>query len=729
MLSIADPIVTETGHVLYRDDADVQRFYTLPSALTLARAEDGASRFMLVFYQGDVPERGARLVAAFSPDFPDVTLDAGAGGADMYPRIEGVAFWGGEMALAWPGFESPPCLVENVAGSILTAEVSLSQDEARLLRQTLKAGGVSISVRARLSYISATRPLPGRARINLHVAAQALRDSIGDEEVEGTRLRHLLSSLPPEALRFEPVADPPMPSILPEETTLMLAPLVAARIAEIRVRGLTFELSSFRLLDPEQIPNAELTVDLSRSKSWQGVWEGEWSLSAFYQEVEQAGELSRYFPEVSNIPPVGTVNVLVENLLPVDGRCLDEVMVTLRHKRLGSLEEDVFKTGFRATSAPVVQHRIPKIAFTDFVYHYLVQVRLAAEEPSAPGARLFPEQPQWLSSSAPILRVGHTYLPLTFAYLAAQPEVFDHVARVDIEVAAADDDEPRVIRQVALTPEETYRWVTLPQDAFANHRLRWRALLHAEVSGQGKTIVGTWQMEASLRALVTLAHVLPRQPLRVEVEVISGSIDEVEAVQCELASGRVGPLSGAADVRWTFVADEMRAFAVWPQSIFDAGVSYRYAIVVADPGKLWTEWRYQTDMRVTMKVEDDFYATRTISLTLAAPWSQRNSPDASTTAGEIIFAEVHLQMPTTSSPQSVSHTFDKTNVGTELRWKIRTRKDENQYVYEVHALAADGQMLKFGPFESEADRVSLELYRIRVSDTSPAEFGLRTVKE
>jgi hypothetical protein len=282
---------------------------------------------------------------------------------------------------------------------------------------------------------------------------------------------------------------------------------------------------------------------------------------------------------------------------------------------------------------------------------------------------------------------------------------------------------------VALTPEETYRWVTLPQDAFANHRLRWRALLHAEVSGQGKTIVGTWQMEASLRALVTLAHVLPRQPLRVEVEVISGSIDEVEAVQCELASGRVGPLSGAADVRWTFVADEMRAFAVWPQSIFDAGVSYRYAIVVADPGKLWTEWRYQTDMRVTMKVEDDFYATRTISLTLAAPWSQRNSPDASTTAGEIIFAEVHLQMPTTSSPQSVSHTFDKTNVGTELRWKIRTRKDENQYVYEVHALAADGQMLKFGPFESEADRVSLELYRIRVSDTSPAEFGLRTVKE
>jgi hypothetical protein len=727
MLSIADPIVTQSGQTLYRDDVDVQRFYVFPSALTLARAEDGSSRFMLLFYQGDFPERGARLVAAFSPDFPDVTLGTDPAHADMNPRIEGVAFWGGEMAFAWPGFDSAPCLIENIDGGILTAEVSLSQDEARLLRQTLKSGGVSVSVRARLSYMTATRPLPLRVRINLRLAAQALRDSVGDEEVQGTRLRHLLSSLSTEALQFERAAVPPMPAIPPEETTLMIAPLVAARITETRVHGLTFDLSSFRLIDPEQIPDAELTVDLSRSKPWQGVWEGDWSLSAFYQEVEQAGTLSRYFPEVLTIPPVGMVNVLVENLLPVDGRCLDEVLVTLRHKRLGSLEEDVFKTGFRATSAPVVQHCIPKIAFTDFVYQYLVQARLAVADPSVPGARLLPEQPQWLSSSAPILRIDHTYLPLTFAYLAAQPEVFNHVARVDIEVAPAGSDEPRGIRQVALTPGETYRWVTLPQDTFANNRMRWRAALHAETSGQGKTVVATWQTEASLRAQVTLAHVLPRQPLRVEVEVMSDSFDAVEAVKCELASGHVQPLTAAADVRWTFVADETRAFAVWPQSVFDEGVSYRYAIVVAGPGELWTEWRYQTDMRVTMKVEDDFYATRTISLTLAAPWSQRSSPDASTNTGEIIFAEVHLQTPLTASPQSASYTFDKTNIGTELRWKIRTRKDEQQYVYEVHALAADGQMLKFGPFQSEEDRVSLELYRIRMSDTSPTEFGLRTV--
>jgi len=128
-----------------------------------------------------------------------------------------------------------------------------------------------------------------------------------------------------------------------------------------------------------------------------------------------------------------------------------------------------------------------------------------------------------------------------------------------------------------------------------------------------------------------------------------------------------------------------------------------------------------------MNVEDEFYATRTISLTLSAPWSQRNSSDASTNTGEIIFAEVHLQLPTRSSPQSASHTFDKTNIGTELRWNVRRLKDQHRYTYEVQALAADGQMLKFGPFESEADRLALELYRIRVSDTSPTKFGLRPV--
>jgi hypothetical protein len=226
---------------------------------------------------------------------------------------------------------------------------------------------------------------------------------------------------------------------------------------------------------------------------------------------------------------------------------------------------------------------------------------------------------------------------------------------------------------------------------------------------------------------VTLVEVLPREPLWVEVEVVRAGIDEVGAVTCELASGLIDQFTGTADVRWTFVADERRTFAVWPKAVFDAGVSYRYAIVVGELGELWTAWRYQTDVRVTMKVEDDFYATRTISVSLAAPWSQRNSPDTSTDAGEIIFAEVHLQIPTLTSPQSTSYTFDKTNVGTERRWKIRTRKDERRYAYEVHALTADGRMLQFGPFESDGERVSLEIYRVRVSDTSPPEFGLRTL--
>jgi hypothetical protein len=82
--------------------------------------------------------------------------------------------------------------------------------------------------------MTATRPLPFRARINLHVAAQALRNRIGDEEVQGTRLRHALSSLSMEALWVEPMADLPVPSVLSEETMRVIAPLVAARIAETR---------------------------------------------------------------------------------------------------------------------------------------------------------------------------------------------------------------------------------------------------------------------------------------------------------------------------------------------------------------------------------------------------------------------------------------------------------------------------------------------------------------
>jgi hypothetical protein len=419
------------------------------------------------------------------------------------------------------------------------------------------------------------------------------------------------------------------------------------------------------------------------------------------------------------------VNVLIENLLPVDGRSLDEVLVTLRHKRLGSLEEEVFEAGFAATSPPVVQHRIPRIAFTNFAYQYQVRMRLSGEDPSLPGVRVLPEQPQWLSSSASILRVGDEHLPFTVGYVAARPEVFDHVARVDVEVAPAAASELGPIKQVTLTPEESYRWVLLPQEAFATKRLQWRAVLHDNAFGQGKTVLGTWQTEASLRALVTLAQVFPREPLWVEVKVVGVSLDEVGAVTCELASGHVDRLTGTAEVRWTFVDDETRTFAVWPNSIFDAGFSYRYAIVLADVGELWTDWRYQTDARVTMNVEDDFYATRTISVSLVAPWSQRNSPDSSSQAGEIIFAEVHLQTPMAASPQTASYTFDQTNIGRELRWKVRTRKDAKKYAYEVHALTADGRMLQFGPFESDAERIALEIYRVRVSDTSPAEFDLR----
>jgi hypothetical protein len=43
----------------------------------------------------------------------------------------------------------------------------------------------------------------------------------------------------------------------------------------------------------------------------------------------------------------------------------------------------------------------------------------------------------------------------------------------------------------------------------------------------------------------------------------------------------------------------------------------------------------------------------------------------------------------------------------------------------VDLLTADGRLLSFGPFEAGLDTIDLEIYRERIGDDAPAEFGVK----
>jgi hypothetical protein len=729
MLTFANPVETAGGATLYRDDYAPKRFYSLPSRLSLARSESGEGRFTLLFYQEDAPERGARMVAAFTPLFPK--LDAATLPAGLGPdcRVESVGFTGGDIRFRWLGLEGDPVIVNNSSGDCFWSDLSLSQYQAQLLRQTLKLGAETVLVLARLSYSVAIQPQPARVRIRLRQAAQQLRSRVGQDELTGETLCQWLPHLPSDAVKCESVGGEGGSLTLTADSVQVIAPLLAAQIADPQDKALVFSLQSFKLRPLELTETAELMFDLSRPRTRQCLWEGEWSLSGFYAEVMQDGSVARYFPEILSLPPVGMVDLLIENLLPMDAQCIEEVGVKVRYRRLGSLEEAVFRATFGAFSSAVVCCSVPKIALTDFSYWYQAQVLLAQEESSHPGVRLFPEHLEWTAGREPFIRIGAELLPFTLAYVAIRPEVFAHAPRVDVEIAAADSSEPQAVRAVTLLPSAPHRWITLDSARFGNRTMRWRPVMHADPSGNGQVISGWWQTEGSLNAVVTLAHVYPRTPMRIQATALFLSVAEVRGVICEITMRSVAPdaPSGVADLRHTFITEEVHDFVLWPESIFDTGFSYRYGIDVGGTQPIWAVWRQPTEPRILMNVLEEFYATRTICVGLRGPWSELAGPNPAKLAGEILFAEVNLNSPLGGQSQSKCCTFDKSNIGTEFSWKARMHKGEKRISYEVNVLTVDGRSLSFGPFETDQERLSMEVCAVQVSDGLPAEFSFRSL--
>jgi hypothetical protein len=728
MLTESNAIRTPAGHILYHDDADPSRLYILPSEVGVKRTMDGSAEFTLLFYQEDFPERGARLVAAFAPVFPEIDAEHLAELNLVAANVDGVAFTGGEVNVSCEGFAGQACIVSQIARGSFHVEISLSREEARLLRQLLRAGSETVRVRACLAYEVAREPLPARVRVGLRAVHHEVRNTLGSDALTGSRFCQLLVGMPPAALRVEPTGSALAADIpFSEDLARIVAPIILPRVASTTSPGVIFNTLRVTLLEADQVPDGELIIDLSRTRSWQSTWEGNWSLSGFYQQTLDSGHAAKYFPEVLSLPPVGNVDLLIENLLPVDGQCIDKVMVNVRYRRLGLLEEAVFETEFDRDSPPVARWTVQRIAMTDFSYRYHVQVRLAQEDPSHPGARLVPRTQQWSIARDPILRVGFESFPYALAHLRALPEVFTYVARVDIEIAPLAASDSKEVQRATLSAAHSSQWVTLDPSHFPRATLRWRPLLHSETSGDGQIVAGPWQVEDSLSATVTLMHVYPRQPIRIRAEAKFADINEVTGVICEVESGQPSAEAQSIipDLTTSFSTEGTRDLILWPKSIFEQGFSFRYGIQVPDANMVWTNWRYQTEPKIEMIIEDEFYTTRIIRTTLKAPWSQRNGPDPSTRDPEIIFVELHLRTPQATGSQCTSFTFDKTNAGTEVRWKVRSRKDQQLGRFEVLALSADGRMLSFGPFEFDQEQLSIEIFVVRSGDTEPPEFGMR----
>lgn len=729
MLTLLDPIQTTEGVVLYRDDSAPERFYVLPLGLAPRRNAQGHSDFTLLFYQSDFAERGARLNACFTPLYPAVHVAAVPELAALGDRasVEGVSFLFGAAELLASGLPAQPDLGVDAAAGRIRTELSLPQESARSLLLQLPLASESVRLQTCLAYAVATPPMSALLRVDLRATHAALWQAGGGSLSYG-RLCQLLQTLPDSALRVEPIS-PSRGQALPlsEEQALTVAPLLCRQLAAIDAGQPLFLGTTVALREAAQIPEGELTLDLRRPRSRAAEWRSEWSLSAFYSECVQAGRLAEYFPQVLHLPPVGTVQLLIENRLPIDNRCIDKVSVKVRHRRLGSLEESVFETHFASDTPPVAQCAIPRIAMTEFAYHYQAQIRLAEDDPTHPGQRLIPKTPAWRLASQPILQVGAPDFPFALAYLRASPEIFSYVARADIEVAAADDGEPQPLLTVSLSPQVPYRWGLLDPVRFAGGRLRWRAVLHADAAGGGRAVKSAWQAENSLAATVTLSHVYPQRARRIVAQAQFSDLVGVQGVTCQFLSG--APPSGdsqvVAGLQATLLSEDSRVIHLWPQSIFEEGFSYRYRVEGAGAELGFTDWRHQASDEVIMAVADDFYATRTIRAALRAPWSLRGGPDPATRDAEILFAELHVRTPSTADQASESFTFDNSNRGAEVAWTLRQHRGEGRVQLEILVLTADGRMLTFGPYETAQDRIQIEIYRRHVSDSDPAEFDVR----
>lgn len=743
MLTKEDPVQTAGGLLLYRDDADGQRLHVLPVGMALAQRADGRPDFTLLYYQEDLPQRGARWVARFTPTFPAINPAEVAARMGGPVQVEPVRVVGGDVSLTWAGFGSAPCVLYESAGGF-RSEISLTREQARSLRQQLAADAETVRVRARWLYDVARAPLAAVARVDLRAAHRALRDCAdADAALPYARVRELLRTLP--ALRPTGLAQPAGPmrftdDALMDQVVRIVAPVLCAHIAVPDTTSMLLDDTRITLLKDGAVPEGELGIDLTRTRSWQEVWTGEWSLSAFYRAALASGVRGECFPEVLSLPPVGKVDVLIENLLPVDGRCIDRVTVKVRQRRLGSLEEALFETTFGPDSPPVVHCPMQHIAMTDFSYRYQVQVRLLDEDPTGPGFKLLPADPGFVTSRDPIVRVGTESIGRSLAFLRAQPEIFaphsaGGVGHVEIDVAPLANGDPVAVRRIALTAAQPFRYVALPADLFPAGGLCWRAILHPPSASPGAVVTGPWQREGRLAVTVTRTDVYPREPMRIRARLLWADLPDIQCVTCQLKSG-VLPSDTTAVVpdqtcEFQSGQEDERTLILWPHSIFERTeqgepqFGYRYKIDVAGADLGYTAWRQQTSPELIMPIADDFYVTRTLAIEVRAPWSERGGPDPASRDAEILFAEVQVQLPGGEGSASQTFTFDKTSAGRGAQCKVRSRRGSERVRCDLVVLTADGRMLNFGPYDLARDQQTIEIYRVRVSDGEAPEFGAR----
>lgn len=716
-------ITTEGGITLYLDSVNSRRFYSLPTHLDLATDDEGNYRFSLLFYQEDFPERGARLVMVLQPIYPQLNSEdiTNAVGADA--EIIGIPFEDGEIII-WPEFMIASGAVQKVMNGRIYLEIGLSQAQASTLRQLFDIGEKNVRVCTRMAYGQNTEPLPVKAHINLRQTCTSLNVQANEEIVTGRRLRALIAELPESAIKLQGQSEivSLTKSELLRKCTLALAPLIAASMTELESDGLTFDDKSFRLLRTDQIEDAEIWLDLSRPRPWMNTWQGEWSLSDFRKQVEADDKVEQYFPEVLKISPVELVPVLVENLLTITPKTVQKVQVTLKHQRLGSLEEDIFDAHFTSNSPPVVQHKIPAIAFTPFRYQSKVQLLVAPENPEA-WPEALPPNPQWEENDQPLIRISKQYLPYAVVYASARAGVFQFVGLADIEIAAADLESPVVLGRLVLTVSQTSQSLLIRSLPSSSQKMCWRPVLYQDPEGISEPLVGEWRTENKLWAILDTWDVFPHKPQKILVIVHKGNIPEIRFVTVQLRSGSKLENNRESEVSRIFFNDESQTFTLWPESIFDRDFMYRYGLTLPE-GEYWSKWKIGKGDKVEINVAGEFYSKRTIEVTMQAPWSERRSPDPSSRAGEIIYAEVHLKYSGTSDTQSKSLTFDADNKGICLKWNMRARQSAKNFSYEVHVLSVDGRLINLGTYETDKEKLNLEIFRTHVSDSAPAEFDI-----
>lgn len=728
MFAQGQPILLSDGVICYADDADPHRFYCLPSGLSVATDNEGHYRFSLLFYQEDFPERGARLVIVLRPTFPQPSPMAIESVLGSDAEIVGMPFDGGFVQFVWPAIADSPEPIWTVQSNLIQMETSLSQAQGSMLRQLFHANTESVRVLVRLAYPLVTESLPATTRVNLRQLSARMRDQASNDDLSGLQLRTLIAGLPESALEFsrgEPLASLSRQDAL-WRCTPALGPWIAATTADLLAAGLTFDDHRFRLRPTDQVEDAELWIDLSQRRPWAETWQGEWFMSDFRKQIEIAGELSRYFPEVLHVPVVGIVPVFVENLLSLTPDTIKEVQVTLKHKKLGSLEEEVFDHRFLASTGPVVQHPIPRIAYTPFHYQYKIRLLIAPATPDGLVESL-PLNPQWQTTNQPLVRVGLEYMPYAILFAVARTGIFDLVGRVDVEFAQANAEPPTVLARAELSAEQPSRWLLARSLPSTTHAIRWRPVFFADPGGTSSPVYGTWRTETRPWAVLDPWDALPREPKRIQVTVHKGDTPEIHLITVQLRSG-----TGTADqlepgVSWSFTGDGTRTLALWPTTIFDTEFVYRIGLGLASGKELLGNWQPGEGDRIEMNVEKDFYFTRQIEVTMKGPWSAQHSPDSSSRKGEVIYAEVYLQLTGTTDTQSRSFTFDIDNHGESFKWTVRGPRGAERYTYRIQVLSLDGHLHPFGPYQSDQEKLALEIVRTSVSDIAPPTFDVREV--